>query len=809
MKQASGRRSPKAKRAVASTSSVIPPSSRRHVWLAVLVLTILAAVSFGPAIIAPFDFDDYPGIVDNASIRRLWPADYLRPSAERATPVGGRPIVGLSLAFNYRINALLGVAQAPLTTSAAQTTGYHLINIALHVVIALLLTLILQEVMRRERIVEENYASLIAIAVAGLWLIHPIQTEAVDYVIQRTELLGAFFIVLGFYCVVRGAGSAGRSPSLTEPEKPLWWNVGAVLCAVLGVASKETVVVLPAVVVAYDVAFAPVGTRVRAVWASRWRFYVALICACGLTALAMSGGRGHSAGFGGPVTAGAYLYSQGWAIANYLRLLLWPDRLAFDYGLRPIGGAAPLVGWLVVGALAFGTAVAWLRPATRKLAFLGTWFFALLAPSSSFIPIHTEIAAERRVYLASVSVIVCAALGLRWVRSIEDRASRRMVRRWVVFASAIAIALLSSSGALEIATHVSLPAGVIRVALGIIAGILVALLTDYRPGGVWAGVLSLAVAYCVGSAVRSETYDDLVRRWSNGVMRTPENARAYDNLASAILRADTPHVAAADSVLQVAMKIDPAFGPAWYRAGTIALARGQYERAESLLRRALELQPEDAATTGKLADVYLARREPAKAIPLLRAYAHYRANAETSTELGVAYLMARQLDSAIAPLMDAARADPTRPDAPRYLGATLVELGRGAEAVPFLTSAARLEPSAAVTRATLALAYAQSGADSAARANAAEVASATDAPVVALVLAGRAMTLVHHDTTAVVYLRRAVALKPDDAEALSRLAIALHGAGNDAEAQRLLERVLQAVPGYRTAVDGMRELRAR
>ena len=102
-----------------------------------------------------------------------------------------------------------------------------------------------------------------------------------------------------------------------------------------------------------------------------------------------------------------YLYSQAWAIAHYLRLFIWPDQLTLDYGSAPIRGLGGVPGFILLFVFGVVTVAAWTR-ANRWgwVAFLGTLFFFLLAPSSSFVPIATEIAAERRIYLALAAVIV-------------------------------------------------------------------------------------------------------------------------------------------------------------------------------------------------------------------------------------------------------------------------------------------------------------------------------------------------------------------------------------------------------------------
>jgi len=109
------------------------------------------------------------------------------------------------------------------------------------------------------------------------------------------------------------------------------------------------------------------------------------------------GVRGDTAGFHTGMTWYAYLYTQCWAIAHYLRLTVWPSPLASDYGSNLIRGARGVPGALILSAFGIATVAAWTR--VRRwgwFAFAGSLFFLLLAPSSRVVPIAAEVAAERR-----------------------------------------------------------------------------------------------------------------------------------------------------------------------------------------------------------------------------------------------------------------------------------------------------------------------------------------------------------------------------------------------------------------------------
>ena len=159
-------------------------------WAIAIGLAVAVAVAFSPALRAPFIYDDLESIAGNVTIRRLWPLTVpLTPPADVATT--GRPVANLSLALNYAANAVAGVDQAPGASDPNQTTGYHFANLLLHLLAGALLFGVVRRTMQAPRLGERwrAIADPVATAVTAVWLLHPLQTEAVLYLTQRTELL--------------------------------------------------------------------------------------------------------------------------------------------------------------------------------------------------------------------------------------------------------------------------------------------------------------------------------------------------------------------------------------------------------------------------------------------------------------------------------------------------------------------------------------------------------------------------------------------------------------------------------------------
>lgn len=360
---------------------------------------------FANSVSGPFLFDDIASIPQNPTIRSLWPVSRPLSPPSRSESVAGRPLVNLSFAANYAIGGLA-------------VRGYHITNIAIHLGCALLIF----GIVRRTRGVPD----LAAWAAALLWMVHPLHSEPVDYIVARTESLMTLCLLLALYYSVRD------------------WRIPAIAACAAGMACKETMVVAPLLIVLYDVTFA------RGRMKDRRAFYMALAGTWSvLVVLAAASPRGNSAGFdagAGSAESGVwnYLLNQAVLVTHYLRLLIWPRGLVLDYGFpRALTLTEVWPSALLVVALLGVTALAIRRwPAA---GFAGAWFFLVLAPTSSVIPIVTEVGAERRMYAAAIPLIALAAAAL-WAaisRAFDGESRRRAT--FAILVSAVAIALAAGT----------------------------------------------------------------------------------------------------------------------------------------------------------------------------------------------------------------------------------------------------------------------------------------------------------------------------------------------------------------------------
>jgi protein O-mannosyl-transferase len=152
-------------------------------------LALAGSLAYANAVGRPFMFDDVSAIIDNERIRQLDPTVFL---PERERPVAGRPLVNLSFAINYALGGL-------------NVAGYHIWNIALHLLCGLLLFAIVRDTLGLPRVPSTlgSRSTAIGFAVALIWMLHPLNSEAVTYVTQRTETMMACFYLLTLYAGLR------------------------------------------------------------------------------------------------------------------------------------------------------------------------------------------------------------------------------------------------------------------------------------------------------------------------------------------------------------------------------------------------------------------------------------------------------------------------------------------------------------------------------------------------------------------------------------------------------------------------------
>jgi len=375
------RQSPPPKTSAAKASATGP--SRSLPWLFVLLVIALGVAAYWPSTSGGYVLDDYD---------LLEPGGPMRARSFGALVGPERPIVKMS----YLANARLG---------GFNPGGFHLVNILIHCLNALILWRLLAALFAAGKIPERVAAmrDLFVYGVPLLFLLSPIQTESVAYVSSRTELLAAVFFLLGLWGFV------------VYREKRPWAAAAIVLvCLALSVLSKQDKLVLPVVVLAMDYLILS-GCDWRGLRKS-WPLYGTL--AAGVAVGAVLVIRPilfvQSAGF--RLDWQTYLFTQFRMYFRYLGQLVWPFHLNLDPDIAPSHSLLEQGSWLALVLLAVIAAalLRWHRK-TPLIAFGALLFFIMLAPTTSFFPL-LDFAAERRLYLPSIGFFVAVLAALSYLR---------------------------------------------------------------------------------------------------------------------------------------------------------------------------------------------------------------------------------------------------------------------------------------------------------------------------------------------------------------------------------------------------------
>jgi tetratricopeptide (TPR) repeat protein len=673
-----------------NTKTVRPPpsfaASRTGILLAGGLLVIAALVAYRNSFSVPFLYDDVPAIPDNPTIRHLWPIGPVLSPPGRLT-TSGRPIVNLSLAINYAFGK-------------TDVAGYHALNLAIHILAGLTLFGLVRRTLLRQgyggqalasldatrafqisdlksKIVEgpattpsetSNLrfeiaadATLLAFIIAAIWMLHPLQTESVTYIVQRAESLMGLFYLLTLYCFVRSTNETGKrqeatgqwpetarqNPDATQPLSsrlsPLasrLWQAASILSCLLGMASKEVMVSAPLMVLLYDRTF--ITGSFREAWQKRRYYYLGLAASwllLGFLVVSTGGSRNGSAGFSSGLPWWTYALTQLPAIAHYLRLSLWPYPLIFDYGTAVLTQAGQVMpAALIITALAIGTVIGLRRwPA---IGFAGVWFFAILAPSSSIVPVVTETMAEQRMYLPLAAVIVLVVLGI------------------------------------------------------------------YAWAGRLGAYLLLAVAVLLGffTFQRNQAYASTLSIWSDTVAKRPENARAHNNLGEILFKAGQKTEAVQQ--YQEAVRLKPADPDYHYNLATALSDTGRAQESLGQFEETMQLVPDYAPAHLNYGLALMKAGQASKAIEHYREALRINPDyAEAYNELGIALGQTGQMPEAIAQFEQALRIDPDEAKPHNNLGFAFRQAGRLEDALAQFKEALRLNPGFDDARNNLALLF--------------------------------------------------------------------------------------------------------
>lgn len=529
-----------------------------------LIISVIGVLAYSNTFQVPFLFDDQTSIVENPVI-----TDLGRFLSGEGWAYNARRVVGyFTFALNYRFGGL-------------NVVGYHAVNLAIHIATACLLAslvrLVLRALLFRNGVEQGREGSplqptdLVPLVAALLFVAHPIQTQAVTYIVQRLASLATFFylLALNLYAGGRLVQLEEAAPEMTGARGKAAVRFSAALVAGgCALATKEIAFTLPVAVLLFELCFF-----------SSWRstkpvaiILGALLAVAAVTILAapqplgeLISDVGERLRLQSEVPRWHYFVTQCAVIVTYLRLLLFPagQNLDYDYPVyTSLLQPRPFASFLLL-LLLFGVAIylylqdrrtaqagAAQGPERRLIAFGIFWFFVTLSIESSLIPIE-DLIFEHRMYLPSVGAFLAVA-------SVASLAARRAPRA-VTVSTCLALLLLTSI--------------------------------------TWS---------------RNLTWGDAIVFWGDVVRKAPLKARAHLNLGVALEAKERAREAAA--AFSTALSLRPEYRQAYGNLGAAYNDLENFDQAIAVLQEGLRKFPGDPDLHNNLGISFAAKGAPHTAI---------------------------------------------------------------------------------------------------------------------------------------------------------------------------------------------------
>ena len=348
------------------------------------LIILLGFLAYSNTFHSSFVFDDINNIVQNHRIKDISNIPSFFTHIEGA-PISGRPLTVATFAINYRLGGL-------------NTTGYHIINLILHIANGILLYLLIRITAGYLNNADVKKTSIVALFSSLIFVVHPIQTESVTYIISRSVLLSTSFFFLGIILFTKATGAEGR--------RRILYTTLLVIISLLGMASREEFFLFPLMLILYDLYFVSkqeVKTVLR-----HWKIHLPVILTLSYVLyIVMSYDYQEHAGFGvKTITPLQYLLTQFNVHWTYIRLLFLPinQNLDYDYPIaRTLFEFPTIISF--IGYLGLWGAGFFLYRRRSVISFCILWFMITLFPSSSFMPIK-DVIFEHRLYVPLVGIFI-------------------------------------------------------------------------------------------------------------------------------------------------------------------------------------------------------------------------------------------------------------------------------------------------------------------------------------------------------------------------------------------------------------------
>jgi len=563
-------------------------------FLLLLLMVVCTYFVYISSIKGPFVFDDIINIQENHQIRlnELTLNGIVRAGFE--SPCRHRPVANISFALNFYVNRY-------------DAEGYHFVNILMHILTGILLFYFIKTTLEllnaksfkfrfeknilpdKRNASNHNFTNssistsqrsfnpastkimFISFFSAFIWLVHPIQTQTVSYIVQRMNSMAAMFYILSLLLYVKARLSNSKG-------KKLVLFLGCMLSGILSLGSKEIAATLPFFICLYEWYF---FQDINLKWLKRNSIY--LLCFLFIVILLVFFYlNGHpierilSAYSHREFTLGQRVLTEFRVVIYYISLILFPYpmrlNLLHDFPishsfLDPITTLFSLIAIAGMFVMAI-----WLAKRERLLSFCILWFLGNLAIESSVIGL--EIIFEHRVYLPSMFfILVFVSLVYRFGNS-----------KWI--------------------------GGIMLCVVAIIFSV-----WTYQRNIVWSDDVILwedcvkkspnkpRQHYNLGVVLaRKGKLDDAIKHYNKAIQIKPDYLEAYYNLGNALVRKGDAKAAIYN--YHKTLQLNPDFFKSYYNIARILYGQGKIDEAIHNYQKALNINKETPQTLFNLSWIY-------------------------------------------------------------------------------------------------------------------------------------------------------------------------------------------------------------
>jgi hypothetical protein len=527
----------------------------------ILLIVLCGGLAYSNTFHVPFVFDDYPNIVENRALESF---STLFNSITSSHAMKSRWFAQATFTFNK----LLG---------GTNVTGFHIVNVLIHISTALAVYFLTKTMLSSSgEKSRQRYAIAPLLAALG-FVLHPVQTQAVTYIVQRmTSLATLLYLiaVLLYAHVFQNTTPAATSHRLRNAA----FYLLAIVSSLLAMSTKEISFTLPLTIALFDLFFLKGTVRQRIVRLFPFALGLALVL---LFLVGIDKGFGvvtHGGGDDGsfPLPRAAYFYTECRVILTYMRLLILPVAQNLDYVypvytslLQPqvCASLALIIVLLGCGVYFYKTS----RKETcqnqalwRIAGFSLFWFFITLSIESGFVPLLDTIF-EHRLYLPSVGFFIALAL-------VVAELQQRVVTR-KTFVTIVAVFVLIISG-----------------------------YATYQRNSIWQDRATLWTDVVKKAPNNSRALTNLGKYYvdtldpntaisllEHAITLAPGNSRTHYTLGLAYTQRGDTERALRHYVMTT--QLSPKKPKGWEDAGRLLLEKGNYREATIFLRRALEIDP--------------------------------------------------------------------------------------------------------------------------------------------------------------------------------------------------------------------------